>query len=99
MRRPAKTSEPWHRSELEDYDRAKSDDERRRMLLLFGVDDAHEQEAERLFPTAVEQTKRKGSSLLAALNRFAKSQPFLCPIIAAAVGCIVAALLLSLFRL
>lgn len=48
--RPRFSSDPWHHSEAEDYAKARSDDERRRMLFLFGVDKAHLSELERLFP-------------------------------------------------
>lgn len=41
--------EPWYDDEIEDYCHAKNDDERRQMLLIFGVDDAHRSDAERLF--------------------------------------------------
>lgn len=41
--------EPWYDDELEDYRRAKNDDERRQMLLIFGCDEAHRMDAERLF--------------------------------------------------
>ena len=45
--------EPWHPSELEDYNHARNDDERRQMLLIFGYDEAHRRDAERLFgPTS-----------------------------------------------
>lgn len=46
---PRPRREPWISSELEDYRNARNDDERRRMLLCFGVDEAHRSEAERLF--------------------------------------------------
>ena len=49
MERPYFTREEWIPSELEDYRSARSDDERRRMLLRFGVDPAHQAEADRLF--------------------------------------------------
>lgn len=44
----------WRKSFQEDYSRAKNDDERRRMLILFGYDEAHASEVERLFPSPSE---------------------------------------------
>ena len=46
------TGEPdgrWPKDLVEDYRNARNDDERRQMLLIFGVDDAHQQDAKRLF--------------------------------------------------
>lgn len=47
---PFHRPDPWFQDEVDDYNRARSDDERRRILLRFGYDDAHQSEAERLFP-------------------------------------------------
>lgn len=49
-RYPSFNSDGWHKSELYDYSRAKSDEERRKMLLIFGFDEAHRKEARKLFP-------------------------------------------------
>lgn len=46
---PRLRDEPWYDDELEDYRHAKNDDERRQMLLILGVDDARQREADRLF--------------------------------------------------
>lgn len=46
---PFYRSDPWHSTELEDYENAMNDDERREMLRLFGYDDNHRGEAKRLF--------------------------------------------------
>ena len=46
---PRPRDKPWYDDELEDYRHAKNDDERRQMLLILGVDDAHQREADRLF--------------------------------------------------
>lgn len=46
---PVFSSEPWDESCVEDYDRAKSDYDRRRMLIIFGCDEEHRSEAVRLF--------------------------------------------------
>lgn len=51
--------EPWHPSVAEDYSHARSDDERRRMLRSFGVDAAHQAEADRLFPKYAEYEQRR----------------------------------------
>lgn len=40
----------WIKSELHDFNRAVSDEERRLMLLNFGYDEAHKAETHRLFP-------------------------------------------------
>ena len=55
MSDPAKRPEPhiyeaWRPDLQEEYSRAKNDDERRRMLLLFGFDQEHASEVDRLFP-------------------------------------------------
>lgn len=44
------TGEPWRKDQEEDYRNAKSDNERMRMLSIFGYDKARENEAKRLFP-------------------------------------------------
>lgn len=49
----------WHHTLAEDYSRAKSDDERRRMLLRFGYDKAHEGEVVRLFGALTPEEARK----------------------------------------
>lgn len=49
----------WHHTLAEDYDRARSDDERRRMLLRFGYDKAHEGEVVRLFGALTPEEARK----------------------------------------
>ena len=46
---PFHCEDPWHSSYVEDYCNAKNDEERRRMLILFGYDDAHYSEVLRLF--------------------------------------------------
>lgn len=51
--------EPWHSSVAEDYSHASSDDDRRRMLQSFGVDPAHQAEADRLFPKYAEYKRRR----------------------------------------
>ena len=48
--RPAPSpDEPWPPDVLEDWLSARSDDERRRILLEFGFDTAHQPDAARLF--------------------------------------------------
>ena len=47
---PRHRPDRWHQDEVDDYNRARSDDERRRILLRFGYDDAHQSEVWRLFP-------------------------------------------------
>lgn len=49
----------WHHTLSEDYARARSDDERRRMLLRFGYDKAHEGEVVRLFGALTPEEARK----------------------------------------
>lgn len=49
-RYPSFNSDGWHKSELYDYSCAKSDEERRKMLLIFGFDEAHRKDARKLFP-------------------------------------------------
>ena len=49
----------WHHTLAEDYARARSDDERRRMLLRFGYDKAHESEVVRLFGALTPEEARK----------------------------------------
>ena len=49
----------WHHTLAEDYARARSDDERRRMLLRFGYDKAHEGEVVRLFGALTPEEARK----------------------------------------
>lgn len=59
MERPYFTREEWMDSEQYDYSHARSDNERRRMLLRFGVDPAHQAEADRLFPKYAEYEQRR----------------------------------------
>ena len=59
MERPYFTREEWIPSELEDYRSARSDNERRQMLRSFGVDPAHQAEADRLFPKYAEYELRR----------------------------------------
>ena len=40
----------WEKDCEEDYRKAKNDEERKRMLLLFGFDANHISDAQRLFP-------------------------------------------------
>lgn len=42
--------EEWNKDQKEDFSRARSDDERRKMLSIFGYDKKMEKEARRLFP-------------------------------------------------
>lgn len=49
----------WHESVAEDYENARDDDERRRILLAAGYDKAHESEVKRLFDEPLELGKRK----------------------------------------
>lgn len=53
------SSEPWHHSVAEDYAKAHDDFERRAMLSRFGVDPAHQVEADRLFPKYAEYKRRQ----------------------------------------
>lgn len=60
------TGEPdgrWPDDLAEDYRNARSDDERRRMLLDWGVDDAHQQEARRLFNSPETDVKPKDAGI------------------------------------
>lgn len=50
MKLPEHNPNPWHPSCVEDFNRAKSDEERRAMLISFGYDEAHKEIALRLFP-------------------------------------------------
>lgn len=54
---PKPSDEPWHPSETEDYNNAKDDEERRRMLLIFGYDEIHRPEKDRLFDPPVPKAK------------------------------------------
>lgn len=49
-RNPFFRPDGWIESELYDFNHAKSDDECRRMLQIFGYDKDHEAIARRLFP-------------------------------------------------
>lgn len=44
------TGDPWSKDEEQDYFSAKSDEEKKRMLSIFGYDKNRESEAKRLFP-------------------------------------------------
>lgn len=50
MQKPVFRPYGWIESEIEDYRKAKTDDERRLCLLTFGYDKAHEKDFLRLFP-------------------------------------------------
>lgn len=55
--RPAPSpDEPWPPDVLEDWLSARSDDERRRILLEFGFDTAHQPDAARLFVASAQRT-------------------------------------------
>lgn len=49
----------WHPSIAEDYENARSDDERRHILLSAGYDKAHESEVKRLFDEPLELGEHK----------------------------------------
>ncbi len=49
----------WHESVAEDYENARDDDERRRILLVAGYDKAHEPEVKRLSDEPLELENRK----------------------------------------
>ena len=66
----------WNPSVKADYRNAKSDDERRRILLVAGYDQAHESEVKRLFDEPLKLEKRKKDeekkSMVEKLKRYWK---------------------------